>query len=52
MTASYETIRTRLDGTVLSATFDAPPMNLIGPRSYGTWSHCWRNCHARPPHAW
>ncbi|MET8131287.1 enoyl-CoA hydratase/isomerase family protein [Streptomyces sp. NPDC005251] len=31
MTASYETIRTRLDGTVLCATFDAPPMNLIGP---------------------
>ncbi|MFD5628585.1 enoyl-CoA hydratase/isomerase family protein [Streptomyces sp. NPDC127072] len=41
MTASYETIRTRAgtragtgterDGAVLYATFDAPPMNLIGP---------------------
>ncbi|MER5387198.1 hypothetical protein ABT040_44420 [Streptomyces sp. NPDC002688] len=31
MTPSYETIKTRLDGTVLSATFSAPPMNLIGP---------------------
>ncbi|MFJ1706027.1 enoyl-CoA hydratase/isomerase family protein [Kitasatospora sp. NPDC088346] len=31
MTAAYETIRTRLDGNVLSATFDAPPINLIGP---------------------
>ncbi|MFJ8673510.1 enoyl-CoA hydratase/isomerase family protein [Streptomyces sp. NPDC093589] len=31
MTASYETITTRLDGTVLSATFHAPPINLIGP---------------------
>ncbi|WP_392971970.1 enoyl-CoA hydratase/isomerase family protein [Streptomyces sp. LN245] len=30
MTTSYETIKTRLDGTVLSATFSAPPMNLIG----------------------
>ncbi|MFI8304534.1 enoyl-CoA hydratase/isomerase family protein [Streptomyces sp. NPDC085927] len=31
MTASYDTISTRLDGNVLSATFDAPPINLIGP---------------------
>ncbi|MBB5083703.1 enoyl-CoA hydratase/isomerase family protein [Nonomuraea endophytica] len=31
MTASYETIDTRQDGDVLSATFHAPPMNLIGP---------------------
>ncbi len=31
MTASYETINTRLDGEVLTATFSAPPMNLIGP---------------------
>lgn len=31
MTASYETINTRLDGNVLSATFHAPPLNLIGP---------------------
>ncbi|MFD9460348.1 enoyl-CoA hydratase/isomerase family protein [Streptomyces sp. NPDC060027] len=31
MTTPYETIATRLDGTVLSATFNAPPMNLIGP---------------------
>ncbi|MGW8952316.1 enoyl-CoA hydratase/isomerase family protein [Streptomyces sp. NPDC055709] len=31
MTASYETISTRLDGNVLSATFNAPPINLIGP---------------------
>ncbi|WP_406202536.1 MULTISPECIES: enoyl-CoA hydratase/isomerase family protein [unclassified Streptomyces] len=31
MTASYETIITRLDGNVLSATFHAPPLNLIGP---------------------
>jgi enoyl-CoA hydratase/carnithine racemase len=31
MTASYETIRTRLDGAVLTATFNAPPINLIGP---------------------
>ncbi|MGW7245630.1 enoyl-CoA hydratase/isomerase family protein [Streptomyces decoyicus] len=31
MTASYETISTRLDGNVLSATFHAPPLNLIGP---------------------
>ena len=31
MTASYETLTTRLDGTVLSATFHAPPINLIGP---------------------
>ncbi|MFI6339139.1 enoyl-CoA hydratase/isomerase family protein [Streptomyces sp. NPDC050535] len=39
MTASYETIRTRAgtgtgtgrNGAVLYATFDAPPMNLIGP---------------------
>lgn len=26
-----ETIRTRADGGVLYATFDAPPLNLIGP---------------------
>ncbi|MGW3642057.1 enoyl-CoA hydratase/isomerase family protein [Streptomyces sp. NPDC005166] len=31
MTASYETITTRLDGRVLYATFNAPPINLIGP---------------------
>ncbi|MGC5567914.1 enoyl-CoA hydratase/isomerase family protein [Streptomyces sp. FR-108] len=31
MTASYETIHTRLDGHVLYATFHAPPINLIGP---------------------
>ncbi|MFD9403456.1 enoyl-CoA hydratase/isomerase family protein [Streptomyces sp. NPDC060011] len=31
MTAAYETISTRQDGNVLYATFDAPPMNLIGP---------------------
>ncbi|WP_372350863.1 enoyl-CoA hydratase/isomerase family protein [Streptomyces sp. KL116D] len=31
MTASHETLRTRLDGGVLSVTFDAPPVNLIGP---------------------
>ncbi|MEU8825141.1 enoyl-CoA hydratase/isomerase family protein [Streptomyces sp. NPDC048636] len=31
MTASYETISTRLDGNVLFATFNAPPINLIGP---------------------
>ncbi|MFJ9643828.1 enoyl-CoA hydratase/isomerase family protein [Streptomyces sp. NPDC004244] len=31
MTASYETISTRLEGGVLSATFNAPPINLIGP---------------------
>ncbi|AZS69630.1 hypothetical protein DDE74_00275 [Streptomyces lydicus] len=33
MTAPYETISisTRLDGNVLSATFNAPPINLIGP---------------------
>ncbi|MEU8685921.1 hypothetical protein [Streptomyces sp. NPDC048611] len=33
MTVPYETIgiSTRLDGNVLSATFDAPPLNLIGP---------------------
>ena len=31
MTASYETISTRMDGNVLSATFHAPPINLIGP---------------------
>ncbi|MFI0960588.1 enoyl-CoA hydratase/isomerase family protein [Streptomyces sp. NPDC021080] len=31
MTASYETIKTRPDGNVLYATFNAPPMNLIGP---------------------
>ncbi|MFI6085618.1 hypothetical protein ACIBBB_32435 [Streptomyces sp. NPDC051217] len=32
MTASYGTINTRPDGNVLSATFHAPPINLIGPR--------------------
>ncbi|MEU9134105.1 enoyl-CoA hydratase/isomerase family protein [Kitasatospora sp. NPDC048540] len=31
MTGPYETIDTVLEGAVLSATFDAPPMNLIGP---------------------
>ncbi|MER8158280.1 enoyl-CoA hydratase/isomerase family protein [Streptomyces sp. NPDC094472] len=31
MTASYETISTRLDGNVLSATSNPPPINLIGP---------------------
>lgn len=31
MTASSQTITTRLDGRVLYATFDAPPINLIGP---------------------
>ncbi|MER7664875.1 MULTISPECIES: enoyl-CoA hydratase/isomerase family protein [unclassified Streptomyces] len=31
MTASYETIDTSVDGNVLTATFSAPPMNLIGP---------------------
>ncbi|MHA6759424.1 enoyl-CoA hydratase/isomerase family protein [Streptacidiphilus sp. PAMC 29251] len=31
MTDSLETITTRLDGKVLHATFDAPPINLIGP---------------------
>ncbi|MEU8487986.1 enoyl-CoA hydratase/isomerase family protein [Streptomyces sp. NPDC048641] len=31
MTDSYETISTRLDGNVLYATFNAPPINLIGP---------------------
>ncbi|GLW18709.1 enoyl-CoA hydratase [Streptomyces sp. NBRC 13847] len=31
MTAPYNTISTRLDGNVLFATFDAPPINLIGP---------------------
>ncbi|MFF4948708.1 hypothetical protein ACWC2K_37985 [Streptomyces chattanoogensis] len=31
MTAPYKTISTRLDGDVLSATFNAPPINLIGP---------------------
>ncbi|MGW9433983.1 hypothetical protein ACWHA1_39460 [Streptomyces decoyicus] len=33
MTAPYETISisARLDGYVLSATFNAPPINLIGP---------------------
>ncbi|SEO46413.1 enoyl-CoA hydratase/isomerase family protein [Actinacidiphila rubida] len=31
MTSSFETITTRLDGRVLYATFDAPPINLIGP---------------------
>ncbi|MCZ1005488.1 enoyl-CoA hydratase/isomerase family protein [Streptomyces lydicus] len=31
MTASYQTIATRLDGNVLFATFHAPPINLIGP---------------------
>ncbi|MFD6276036.1 enoyl-CoA hydratase/isomerase family protein [Streptomyces sp. NPDC060209] len=31
MTAAYETIQTRLVGNVLNATFNAPPMNLIGP---------------------
>jgi enoyl-CoA hydratase/carnithine racemase len=28
---SFETIRTRVEGGVLSATFDNPPINLIGP---------------------
>ncbi|GAA2591304.1 enoyl-CoA hydratase/isomerase family protein [Streptomyces tubercidicus] len=31
MTTSYETISTSLHGNVLSATFHAPPINLIGP---------------------
>ncbi|MEJ8634783.1 enoyl-CoA hydratase/isomerase family protein [Streptomyces sp. MS2.AVA.5] len=31
MTASYETIDTSVDGNVLTAAFNAPPMNLIGP---------------------
>ncbi|MFE6743761.1 enoyl-CoA hydratase/isomerase family protein [Streptomyces tubercidicus] len=31
MTTSYETISTSLNGNVLSATFHAPPVNLIGP---------------------
>ncbi|MCL6300772.1 enoyl-CoA hydratase/isomerase family protein [Streptomyces kronopolitis] len=31
MTAPYKTISTRLDGNVLFATVDAPPINLIGP---------------------
>jgi enoyl-CoA hydratase/carnithine racemase len=31
MPAELETIRTRTDGGVLFATFDAPPLNLIGP---------------------
>ncbi|MER6408677.1 enoyl-CoA hydratase/isomerase family protein [Streptomyces viridosporus] len=31
MATSYDTLSTRLDGNVLSATFDAPPINLIGP---------------------
>ncbi|WP_433854535.1 enoyl-CoA hydratase/isomerase family protein [Streptomyces kronopolitis] len=31
MTAPYETLGTRREGNVLFATFDAPPVNLIGP---------------------
>jgi enoyl-CoA hydratase/carnithine racemase len=31
MTLPLDTITTRADGGVLHATFDAPPMNLIGP---------------------
>ncbi|MEW1751667.1 enoyl-CoA hydratase/isomerase family protein [Streptomyces angustmyceticus] len=31
MTAPYKTISVSLDGNVLSATFHAPPINLIGP---------------------
>ncbi|MFE5144315.1 enoyl-CoA hydratase/isomerase family protein [Streptomyces fagopyri] len=31
MTASFETITTRLDGNVLYTAFNAPPINLIGP---------------------
>jgi enoyl-CoA hydratase/carnithine racemase len=31
MTVPLETIATRVDGGVLYATFDAPPINLIGP---------------------
>ncbi|MFF2385755.1 enoyl-CoA hydratase/isomerase family protein [Streptomyces sp. NPDC058108] len=31
MTASFETITTRLDGNVLYTAFHAPPINLIGP---------------------
>ncbi len=31
MNLSLDTITTRADGGVLQATFDAPPMNLIGP---------------------
>jgi enoyl-CoA hydratase/carnithine racemase len=31
MSLSLDTITTRADGRVLYATFDAPPMNLIGP---------------------
>lgn len=31
MTTSYKTLSTSLNGNVLSATFDAPPINLIGP---------------------
>jgi enoyl-CoA hydratase/carnithine racemase len=31
MSLSLDTITTRVDGRVLYATFDAPPMNLIGP---------------------
>ena len=31
MDFSLDTIRTRQHGGVLSATFSAPPMNLIGP---------------------
>ncbi|SEO06559.1 Enoyl-CoA hydratase/carnithine racemase [Actinacidiphila rubida] len=31
MNRSYETIDVRVDGQVMTARFDAPPMNLIGP---------------------
>ncbi|MFE2103828.1 hypothetical protein [Streptomyces sp. NPDC059468] len=33
-----ETIRTRADSGVLYATFDAPPLNLIGPELVRDWS--------------
>src|ERR1700761_538781 len=35
MPPSYETLKTRAEGTVLFAEIDAPPMNLIGPELVG-----------------
>ncbi|MER0484952.1 hypothetical protein ABR737_42655 [Streptomyces sp. Edi2] len=33
MTTSYKTLSASLNGNVLSATFHAPPINLIGPEA-------------------
>jgi hypothetical protein len=47
-----KTIRTRAYDGVLYATFDAPPLNLIGPEPVGDLAALVRVLSALSPYAW